>query len=522
MIFYYIYLALLLALMIKQTIYHLAIFQQEHYDMIKYAQNSYRQYRNEVSSILNYGILLLVGSYFLWENNWILISSSFLVILSYISIKPLIIPLKVTKRIIRLIITLIILLAIIIIEGRYVTIPLVSSFCLLIVPWLIILSNLINYPVEKLIKMKFIKQAKKRIDQSKILKIAITGSFGKTSTKNILNSLLNKAFLTLPTPKSYNTPLGIAKTINEYLYDHHEIFIVEMGAFRKKEIAYLTNFIKPDIGILTDVGPQHLSTFKNIETILKTKMELFESANKPRLAIMNFDNPLIRNYAISELKEMRIIGFGIKEEGVDYQAQNIQINKGETTFDLYQRGEVRFNIKTKLIGYHNIYNLIAGIATILEMNQLGYQSSVEEIIKKAYEITNTPHRLSYVKKGLWDIYDDSYNANVIGFTNALEVIKMSSLLKIIITPGIVDAGVEIKKINETVAKTMIEIIDEVYLVENEATRYIKQLFINEGYQKYVIVNSFKNAYQKIKEKYDQKEICLLIENDLPDNFLERR
>lgn len=516
----YLFIIPLMALIALRLKTYLAIFQQEHYDWLKFIKGTYFKQKHDISMLLNYAILIISGCYYLWAKDLLLIASIILILLSFLLIKPLIIPLKYTKRVIRLIITFLICFMVINCTGKIVSFVLISSFCLVILPWLIIIANLLNYPIEQLIRNKFINEAKQKLKTLKLFKIAITGSYGKTSTKNIINSLLENFFLTLPTPKSYNTPLGIAKTINELLSEHHEIFVVEMGAFRKKEISYLTNFIVPDIGILTDVGPQHLTTFKNIETVLETKMELFQT-NDVKVAIMNFDNPLIKNYAKAHFKTLRIVGYGINEEGVDYQAKEITINQGKTSFDFYQKGKYIQTIKINLVGRHNIYNLLAGLACIIELNKLGFLMSFEEVIKKASSLKNPPHRLAFEKRGNWDIYDDSFNANIVGFTNAIEVLKMSNVTKVIITPGIVDAGKELSSINRQVAKLLIG-INEVYLVDNEASRFIEQFFIDERFNNYVVVNSFKMGYQMVLDKYQDKNICLLIENDLPDNFLRRK
>ena len=142
--------------------------------------------------------------------------------------------------------------------------------------YIIILLTLITlYPVEKLIGRYYIKKAKNKLSGfKKLIKIGITGSFGKTSTKEILTTILKEHYNVLATPKSFNTPFGITKTINNSLNNLHEVFVCEMGAKAKGEIKYLCDLTGVNYGIVTSVGRQHTNTFGSIEGVYKTKKEL--------------------------------------------------------------------------------------------------------------------------------------------------------------------------------------------------------------------------------------------------------
>ena len=149
-------------------------------------------------------------------------------------------------------------------------------FCELTVPVLVICSNLI-LPLEFTINNTYLRDAKKRIRNLKPKIIGITGSYGKTSTKYILNQILSKEYNVLMTPNSYNTPMGICKVIRGELTSAHEFFIVEMGAYKRGDIKELCQLAPPEIGILTAVGPQHLERFKSLENTAKAKYELIEA-----------------------------------------------------------------------------------------------------------------------------------------------------------------------------------------------------------------------------------------------------
>lgn len=153
-------------------------------------------------------------------------------------------------------------------------------------PVFIILAYLIYLPLEIYYKNKIMTQAKNKLESLPNLKIiAITGSYGKTSTKDMLYTLLWKKFRVVKTPKSFNTPLGLAQTILDYLKPNTEIFIAEIGAYKIGDIKKLTQFLNPNIGVITAIGPQHLERFGSLENIAKAKQELFENLPVGGIAI---------------------------------------------------------------------------------------------------------------------------------------------------------------------------------------------------------------------------------------------
>ena len=158
-------------------------------------------------------------------------------------------------------------------------------------------ANLLIYPLERAINGAYLRSARKRIKTLRLKVIGITGSYGKTSTKYILHGILSQEFNTLMTPDSYNTPMGVTKVIRGELTEKHEVFIVEMGAYRRGDIRELCELASPEIGILTAVGPQHLERFKSIENIAKTKYELIESLPPDGLAVFNCDNAICAELA---------------------------------------------------------------------------------------------------------------------------------------------------------------------------------------------------------------------------------
>ena len=187
-------------------------------------------------------------------------------------------PLVYTMRVKRLLVTSTVLFAVIITIGILCKQPLiVSSIMFLISPFVIMAANIINMPVEKSINNYYINDAKKMLENSNAVVIGITGSYGKTSLKYFLTTLLKAKYNVLMTPESFNTPMGIVKTIRQKLNALHEIFVCEMGAKRVGEIKEICDIVHPVHGIITSIGPQHLETFKSLENIKKTKFELADA-----------------------------------------------------------------------------------------------------------------------------------------------------------------------------------------------------------------------------------------------------
>ena len=180
--------------------------------------------------------------------------------------------------------------------------------------WLMVLPVAwILEPLEMAIRNHYAADAAKLLRSNNALSIVgITGSYGKTSVKTILNELLSDVYYTLMTPGSYNNQMGITLTIRNKLERLHEVFLCEMGADHVKEIHDLMQFVKPQYGVVTSVGPQHLATFGSMENILHEKMQMIECLPANGIGFVNRDNPYIRSYSIQNT--CQIVGFGMCED----------------------------------------------------------------------------------------------------------------------------------------------------------------------------------------------------------------
>lgn len=492
--------------------YLLNIYQQEHYDFYKLSKSLPTYYFKKIYTDFLYIYLILILFNNIYHTIIILIMTIFILV------KPnkYIIKLKFTSRIIRLIMTMHILM---LIPFLFITTAQLLLFIieLFFLPFIMYIANLLNYPVEGIIKKVYLEKAKKKFNKNKdLIKIAITGSYGKTSTKNILNHLLKKSYISLATPKSYNTLMGITKTINEGLNSTTEILIMEMGAFKKGEIKKMVKEFPPNISVITEVGPQHLSTFKSIEGVLNAKLEIASNQPYESALVLNIGNEYLSKVDIINIKDIYKVG---ANQNSDYWITNIKTQNGKTQFTIETKDERHIEIESPLLGKHNASNILICYGIVQALKNYKIEITDEEFCSLVKSLPQIDHRLEYKKNQNYHIYDDSYNSNVAGFTSAIELFHDLDTKKIIITPGIVDGGKYAKNLNETIAKKLIGQFDDIYLVKNEVITYYIDIF-KQNQQPYKIFNSFKDAFNAFKNKYTE-EVSLLIENDLPDNFLER-
>ncbi|MBQ8910998.1 MAG: UDP-N-acetylmuramoyl-tripeptide--D-alanyl-D-alanine ligase, partial [Clostridia bacterium] len=189
-----------------------------------------------------------------------------------------------------------------------------------LMPFYVLLVNLINKPIEGAIRRRYINDAKRLLAKNRNLKvIGITGSYGKTSVKYYLTELLSTKYNVLMTPENFNTPMGVVRTVREHLSPLHEIFVCEMGAKRRGEIKELCDLVHPERGVITAVGPQHLETFGSQETVRKTKFELARALPKGEKVYLNADSPEL----MKEENKGNAVFYSLEGRG-DYNGENIR------------------------------------------------------------------------------------------------------------------------------------------------------------------------------------------------------
>lgn len=380
----------------------------------------------------------------------------------------------------------------------------------------VMLCNFLLLPIEILIKAFYIFIAKNKLKKyDSLIKIGITGSCGKTSTKNILKTILSEKYNVLITPHSFNTPMGIVKVLRTMLQPNHQILIVEMGAMFKNDIKYICNFVKPTYGIITNVGNQHLESFGSIDLIKKTKFELAEAIPDNGFCIFNLDDEISNElYNIATCNKFYT---KTNDESAFITAKDIVIDGNGTSFKIKIKGKKEFNVTTKLLGEHNVQNILEAVAVA---ENLGL--SVPQIKLGLSKIKPVKHRLELVQLDNGAILlDDSFNSNVVGVSSALNVLsKFKNKRKIVITPGLVNLGDRTSAENQIFGEKIAKVADIVYIVNETNKLAINNGLLSAGFdqENIISVSTFKEAWDLIHLNIQADDV-ILIENDLPDNFI---
>jgi len=388
-------------------------------------------------------------------------------------------------------------------------------FSAILIPFIVFVGSWVTKPIENSIQEGFKRQARKKLASMPHLKIiAITGSYGKTSTKFMVRDLLKERFSVCSTPGSYNTPMGICKVINNDLQSHHQILILEMGARYEGNIQELCDIAKPDIAIITNVGVAHLETFGSQDVIAKEKGTLVDNLPSDGIAVLNADDERVVKMG-ADRNDIKRILVGLNKGEI--KAGEIVYNTEGSSFDI-NFGEESFNFQTKLLGAHNVQNMLLAIGVA---QHLGIRPKTMSLGAKTIEPVE--HRLELKKAGEFFIIDDAFNSNPVGAKNAVEILGgFNSGRRIIITPGMVELGEieheENQKFGEAIGRAD---LDKIILVGEERAepifKGISQIANQE--HKVIIVNTLFEANDLLSE-FVQSGDVVLYENDLPDVYNE--
>ncbi len=370
----------------------------------------------------------------------------------------------------------------------------------LLLPAFLCLANAVTGVFERAHNRKFVKRTGQVLDESKILRIGVVGSYGKTSVKNILKTLLLEKFTVVETPASYNTPMGIALTVNSAEFSGKKIFIAEMGARKRGDVAELCALVRPDYAVFTGVCGQHIATFGSEEEVLAEKSEILRCGAKKVVCGENLAGRVAENESVV------FAGLG--------QVEGLCLSVTETKFTLRLGGE-KIAVKTALLGRAAAEN-IALAATLCQ--ELGMtKAEIEQGIAKLQPVS---HRLQLLENNGVYIFDDGYNCNIVGAKNALETLCSHAGRKCVVTPGIVEGGILEERLNEELGKALAEAgLEKVILVGETLVGAVKNGYLSAGGNKETLTTAKTlAAAQELLGEWIQKGDCVLFLNDLPDIY----
>jgi len=392
--------------------------------------------------------------------------------------------------------------------------------------------TLIFQPLVVLGRNQIIKKAKKKRDDFKnLLVIGITGSYGKTSTKEFLATILSEKFKVLKTAEHQNSEVGVSLCILNDLKPEHEIFIVEMGAYNRGGIKLLCDIIKPKIGVLTGINEQHMATFGSLENIIKAKYELIESLPRSEsessllrglpengLAIFNGDNDYCYELYKKTKKPKKVYSLQstISNLPVDLYTSSIAVNREFLSFKVIDKNGESAIFKANLLGEQNISNILASAVCAKELGM-----TLEEITKACQKIESWQGGVE-LKKGIngLNIIDATYSANPDGVISHIDYLKIWPGKKVIIMPCLIELGKVSKRIHKEIGKKIGEVCDLSIITTREHFQEIGEGATEKGLkgENILFIENPKEIFEKIKNFCSHGDVVLL-ESRMPSQLI---
>ncbi len=333
--------------------------------------------------------------------------------------------------------------------------------------------------------------------------IAVTGSVGKTSTKDMIASVLETKYNVLKTKGNLNNNIGMPLTILE-LKDH-DCMVVEMGMNHLNEISYLTKIAKPTIAVITNIGTAHIGNLSSRENILKAKLEILEGLDKDGVLFINNDNDLLHKEYNNLKNEYKVKTIGIDNIS-DYMAYNIKEDITGSMFTI-KDDNIEENIQVNVATRPFIYNSLMGYAIGKELN------IEKDLIKKGISnLKLTDHRLEKkVNQNGVTIIDDTYNASYDSMKSSIELLGKSNNRKIAILGDMLELGEYSEKIHRKVGKDVVNNNIDILITVGEFSKYIKDEAIKNGFNKENIYSFEKqdDTYNLLKTILKNEDLVLI-------------
>ncbi len=425
-------------------------------------------------------------------------------------------PFVITARVKRLYVFSFIILSVISYLLHTLDSVIPASVWPVLMPVLFAVCGFIAWGLEICINRYYFYSARRKLlSQADLIRIGITGSYGKTSVKHILGAILSEKYSVLITPKSFNTPMGVARTIRERLLPTHRVFIAEMGARHPGDIRDLCRLVRPTIGILTSVGPQHLETFKTIERITKTKYDLIVSLPENGHGFFADDGAIVSQLYGMTAKQKTLVS--LSSGSADVWSENVRVSAEGSSFDLCMTGGERLRCQTILLGKHNIMNILTAAAVA---RSLGLSAS--QIMRGIRRIEPVPGRMELLKNpNSYTIINDGFNSNPVSAQAALDILAQFPGRRIIVTPGMVELGADEARYNKAFGKAIAKAADIAIIVGKKRVQPIIDGLREAGFPEESIrqVGSLDESTSVLRNLAHMDD-TVLYENDLPDNYQE--
>lgn len=331
--------------------------------------------------------------------------------------------------------------------------------------------------------------------------VAVTGSVGKTSTKDIIASVLSQKYNVLKTEGNFNNHLGLPLTLLK-LKDHTAV-VVEMGMNHFNEISVLTDIAKPTVAVITNIGTSHIGNLGSRENILKAKLEILEGLQENGKIIINNDNDLLHNWAQTVDRD-NILTYGIENKSI-FNAKNIKEENNYSEYEINIKGK-EYNVNVPVVGKHFIYNSLCAVAVAQSLD-----IEMKKIIQGICEFKLTAKRMDFrkIKSGA-TVLADYYNASYDSMKSALEVIKnYKASRKIAVLGDMLELGEYAEKLHKDVGIEVYNNKIDVLITVGKFAKNIAETAKKLGTQEVYECQNNEEAIKILSETIEKDDIILL-------------
>lgn len=475
----------------------LRIAQREHYLAPSVTRFAWRWWvtGNSNRSLAVVAVVGVIGS--LWS-----VWFGFLVVMAQVgpvglSVRGVSSPLAWTSRLRRLAVLTALLLAAVYVAGGILGQPGVVAVGLFGLPLLVDFGLLVLAPLESALGRKWVEKAARKLEAVGSEVVAITGSYGKTSTKNYTAHLLTGSRRVVASPASFNNRMGLARAINENLSPGTQVFVAEMGTYGKGEIAELCEWIPPRVAAMVAIGPVHLERFKSEERIVEAKSEILDQAE---VGVICVDHPLLAELARQRSGTMRIVEVSTGDRG------SVRVLEGGVFVE-----EDRITDTPKEAFPANLA-VAVGVCLALDVD-------IDEVGARIGDLPMTEHRQTVQHgEGGFSVIDDTFNSNPAGARRGLAVLSMvgGGGKKAVVTPGMVELGRRQSVENADFAAAAADVAEHLVIV-GATNREALLRGSKNGRAAVTVVSSRADAVSWVRENLGPGD-AVLYENDLPDHY----
>ena len=388
--------------------------------------------------------------------------------------------------------------------GSFMAVMLVVNWAIgyLIVVPLILGKMLVQRPIEK----RRVREAREKLAGHAGKKIAVVGSYGKTTAKEVIATVLGAGMKVAATKGNINQPLGLAEFVMG-LDGDEDVLVLEMGEYRAGDIGEMCEWVRPDMGIITGVNEAHLESFGTKEVIVETLMGLKDFLGEKGV-YLNGDCEELRGLA--RVEDVVYCGEGVG----DWKTSGVKSGVEGTSF-VMKRGKKKLDVGVELLGEHLVGVVAAAVHLAMELGL-----SEGKIKEGLARVVPFEHRMRPRMVNGAVVIDDTYNGNIDGVRAGISLLKrLEGERKIYVTPGLVEQGAEAERVHMEIGEMLASGVDEVVLMRNSVTGWIEEGLEKGGFRGELKIVENPVEYYLDLEQYLAAGMVVMMQNDWPDNYV---